>query len=144
MTAPKFKYEGLIAPCGMNCGICIGHLREKNPCSGCFKTDDVNKPKVCRSCKIVNCDLLIEAGSGFCFDCKKYPCIRLRNLDDRDRTNYGMSMIENLAYIKSQGLKEFLKNEEVKWKCKGCGAGLSVHRDICLICKTEINKNSCQ
>jgi hypothetical protein len=143
MTAIAFKYEGLIAPCGMNCGLCIGHLREKKPCSGCFKIDDVNTPKVCRSCKIVNCDLLAETVSGFCFDCKRYPCTRLKNLDKRYRTNYGMSMIENLANIKSQGLKEFLKNEEVKWKCTVCGAGLCVHRDFCLNCKTKINKNAC-
>jgi len=143
MTAIAFKYNGLIAPCGMNCGLCIGHLREKQLCGGCFKIDDENKPKVCRSCKIVNCDLLTETESGFCFDCKKYPCTRLKNLDKRYRTNYGMSMIENLIYINNHGLEEFLKNEEDKWKCWVCGAGLSVHRDFCLNCKTEINKNAC-
>jgi len=143
MTTPTFKYNGLIAPCGMNCGLCIGHLREKRPCGGCFKIDDKNKPKVCRSCKIVNCDLLAETKSGFCYDCEKYPCTRLKNLDKRYRTNYGMSMIENLAYIKDYGLNKFLRNEEDKWKCKVCGAGLSVHRDFCLNCITKINKNAC-
>jgi hypothetical protein len=143
MTDIAFKYNGLIAPCGMNCGLCIGHLREKKPCAGCFKLDDANKPNVCRSCIIVNCDLLAGTESGFCFDCEKYPCTRLKNLDKRYRTNYGMSMIENLAYIKDHGLEEFLKNEQDKWKCKVCGAGLSVHRDFCLNCKAEINKNAC-
>jgi hypothetical protein len=143
MTTKTLKYNGLIAPCGMNCGLCIGHLREKRPCGGCFKIDDENKPKVCRSCKIVNCDLLAETESGFCYDCVKYPCTRLKNLDKRYRTNYGMSMIENLAYINDYGLEKFLNNEEERWKCKVCGAGLSVHRDFCLNCKTEINKNAC-
>jgi len=137
-----FIYSGLIAPCGMNCGLCIGHLREKRPCSGCFKIDDKNKPKVCRSCKIVNCDLLVESESGFCYDCKKYPCVRLKNLDKRYRANYGMSMIENLTNIKDHGLEKFLKNEEERWKCKVCGSGVSVHRDFCLNCKTVINKNA--
>ena len=58
MTAVRSKYNGLIAPCGMNCGLCIGYLREKKPCGGCFKKDDENKPKQCRSCVIVNCELL--------------------------------------------------------------------------------------
>ena len=142
MTTPALKYNGLIAPCGMNCGLCIGHLREKRPCGGCFKIDDKNKPKVCRSCKIVNCDLLAETKSGFCYDCEKYPCTRLKNLDKRYRINYGMSMIDNLEYIKDYGLNKFLRNEEDKWKCKVCGAGLSVHRDFCLNCKTKINKNA--
>lgn len=133
------KYRGLIAPCGMNCGLCIGHLREKRPCGGCFKSDDENKPKVCRSCVIVNCDLLSGTESGFCYDCERYPCTRLKNLDKRYQTKYRMSMIENLAYIKNQGLGKFLKNEEDRWKCKVCGSGLSVHRDFCLNCKTEIS-----
>ncbi|MDD5456566.1 MAG: hypothetical protein PHV30_05985 [Candidatus Margulisbacteria bacterium] len=29
----------LIAPCGMNCAICLGYLREKNKCPGCSETD---------------------------------------------------------------------------------------------------------
>ncbi len=137
-----FKYANLIAPCGMNCGLCIGYLREKRPCGGCFKKNDDNKPKICRSCVIVNCDLLSNNKSVFCYDCEKYPCTRLKNLDKRYRTKFGMSMIENLAYIKNHGLERFLTNEEEKWKCKVCGSGLSVHRDYCINCKTEISKNA--
>ncbi len=55
-----------------------------------------------------------------------------------------MSMIENLAYIQNHSLEKFLKNEEEKWKCKVCGCGLSVHRDYCINCKTEISKNAFQ
>ena len=133
----SLKYNGMIAPCGMNCGLCIGHLREKRPCGGCFRNDDENKPTVCRSCIIVNCPLLTETTSGFCYECPKFPCTRLKNLDKRYRTKYGMSMLENLAHIKSQGMEAFLKKEEEKWKCKVCGAGLSAHRDYCLICKAQ-------
>lgn len=142
MKDVELRYIGLIAPCGMNCGLCIGYLREKKPCSGCHKTDDKNKTESCRNCVIVNCDLLTKTKSGFCFDCEKYPCVRLRNLDKRYRTKYGMSMIENLAYIQDHGLDEFIKLEQEKWKCKVCGAGLSVHRKFCLNCKTEINRTS--
>ena len=137
-----YRYSHLIAACGMNCGLCIGYLREKNPCGGCFKKDDENKPKVCRSCSIVNCDYLAETGSGFCYECEKYPCTRLKNLDKRYRTKYGMSMIENLSYIRDKGLNVFLMNEEVRWTCENCGSGISVHRGFCLNCKTEIRKNT--
>jgi len=141
MTDISLRYIGLIAPCGMNCGLCIGHLREKKPCSGCYKIDDKNKPQACRSCQIVNCGKLAGTESGFCYDCEIYPCARLKNLDKRYRTKYGMSMTDNLAYIKDHGLEKFLTNEQEKWKCKVCGVGLSVHRDFCLNCKTEIKKN---
>ncbi len=129
----------LIAPCGMNCGICIGYLREKRPCGGCFKTNDDNKPNVCRSCKIVNCEFLAETGSGFCYDCKKYPCARLKNLDKRYRTKYGMSMIENLGNIKKFGIEKFVESEQNRWKCSDCGELLCVHRFSCLKCGSKRN-----
>ena len=48
----------LIAQCGMNCAICMGHLlREKNKCPGC-RGNDANKPKNCVRCVIINCDFL--------------------------------------------------------------------------------------
>lgn len=121
----------------MNCGLCIGHLRDKRPCGGCFKLDDKNKPEHCRSCSIVNCELLARTDSGFCYDCEKYPCTRLKRLDDRYRTKYGMSMMENLSYIQTQGMEKFLINEELRWTCKECGSGLCVHRTFCLNCKAE-------
>ncbi len=31
----------LIAPCGMNCGTCLGYLREKNKCVGCRLKSDI-------------------------------------------------------------------------------------------------------
>ncbi|MDA3927640.1 MAG: DUF3795 domain-containing protein [Prolixibacteraceae bacterium] len=139
-NSSSLSYQNLIAPCGMNCGICIGHLRDKKPCAGCFKKDDKNKPSQCRSCGIANCENLIKTESGFCYDCIKYPCARLRQLDKRYRTNYGMSMIANLENIKTNGLSYFLNHEESKWKCKVCGAGVSVHRSFCLKCKNELNR----
>ena len=133
----ELRYADMIAPCGMNCGICIGHLREKSPCGGCFRKDDENKPLNCRSCSIANCEFLARTESGFCYDCVKYPCTRLKRLDKRYRTKYGMSMIENLAFIRESGLEEFIKKEGTRWACKECGSGISVHRAHCPNCKAE-------
>ena len=134
----KYRYQDLIATCGMNCGLCIGLLRKKNPCGGCFKKDDKNKPQACRSCAIVNCKRLAEAESAFCYDCDKYPCARLKKLDSRYRTKYGMSMIDNLNFIKENGMERFLENEQNRWTCKECNSGVSVHRKHCLNCKAEL------
>jgi hypothetical protein len=128
------KYQGMIAPCGMNCGLCIGHLRKRKPCGGCLGNNDINKPDGCKSCTVVTCEHLAKTESGFCYECPKYPCRRLKTLDKRYSTKYGMSMFENLAFIKENGLENFLKLEEKKWTCPNCGSGLSVHRDNCLIC----------
>lgn len=124
----------LIAPCGMNCGICLGYLRSKNKCPGCRELDEA-KPGYCRKCIIVNCNILKNKGMRFCSNkCEEYPCKRLKNLDKRYRTKYGMSMLENLENIREFGIRKFVKDEQERWKCKKCGKTLCVHRDKCLNC----------
>ena len=105
---------GLIAPCGMNCNLCIGYLREKNRCPGCNNID--NKSNYHIRCIIRNCKILQQNKWKYCSSkCDKFPCTRLKNLDKRYRTKYGMSMIENLHHIEENGIKEFVRQEEKKW-----------------------------
>ena len=104
----------LIAPCGMNCHLCIGYLREKNRCPGCNNIDFKSRSHV--KCIIRNCPILQQNKWEYCSSkCAKYPCTRLKNLDKRYRSKYGMSMIENLNYIEDNGIKDFIKQEEQKW-----------------------------
>jgi len=123
----------LIAPCGMNCALCIGYLRERNPCSGCGG-DDGRKPKHCVICRIKNCSELNAHDKAFCFECPKFPCARLRQLDNRYRTKYRMSMIENLECIRELGLDGFIVREKERWECPECGGIVCVHRDDCISC----------
>ncbi len=48
----------LIAPCGMDCGICIGHLRDRKTCPGCNDPDDSAKAHHCAACTIKRCEQL--------------------------------------------------------------------------------------
>ena len=127
----------LIAPCGMNCCICIAFLREKNKCTGC-RGSDANKPSTRKRCMIKTFSRL---NSEFCYDCEDFPCDKLYHLDERYRTKYHMSMIENLKSIKTNGIKDFLKQEEDKWKCPGCGGVICCHNGICFGCGSEKMKN---
>jgi hypothetical protein len=130
----------LIAPCGMNCGICIAQLRAKNTCPGC-RIIYASKPKTRANCRISHCSLLSATDSGFCYDCSEYPCERLKQLDKRYRTKYNMSMIENLDNIKSLGLGRFLQNEQERWRCHNCGGLICVHRGFCLNCEGKQKMN---
>jgi hypothetical protein len=123
----------MIAPCGMNCGVCIGHLREKNRCAGCLAAG-ADKVKHCAVCRIRNCGEAGNPKSGSCIRCAKFPCLLIRHLDKRYRTRYGMSMIENLENIREIGLREFVVREKVRWRCPHCGGILSVHRPNCISC----------
>lgn len=127
----------LIAPCGMNCRLCMAYQRNKNKCNGCLN-DTGYKAKSCSNCIIKNCSVIQNNKSGFCYECDKYPCRRLKELDKRYKTKYNMSMIENLDYISQFGIEEFLQREEVRWACKKCGNIVCVHHFICNNCKTQI------
>jgi hypothetical protein len=131
------KFQGsLIAPCGMNCGICVAFLRERNSCPGC-RGPDAGKTATRRDCRIKNCATFHEGEARFCFACESFPCDRLRHLDKRYRTKYHMSMIENLEHIKANGIKRFLRDEEKRWTCASCGGTICVHKGCCCNCGKE-------
>jgi len=130
----------LIAPCGINCSICIAYLREKNICPGC-RTNTINKPITRAQCKIKNCNELNKNKLKFCFECKKFPCERIKHMDKRYRTRYSMSTIENLENIKTFGVNDFVKNEKIRWTCSQCGGTICVHRGYCYNCGKNYVKN---
>jgi hypothetical protein len=106
----------LIAPCGMNCNLCMAFLRDKNTCPGCRNGTKENKPKTRIRCIIKNCEQLKKNNWKYCSDkCEKFPCKRLKDLDKRYRNKYQMSMIENLENIKKLGIRKFIEKEKKRW-----------------------------
>ncbi len=104
----------LIAPCGMNCGICKAFLRGDNPCRGCRDAEQ-DKPKTRVNCRLRVCE---KRSGNFCCRCAEFPCERLQRLDHRYRTKYGMSEIENLEFIRKNGIRKFVAVERRKWVTK--------------------------
>jgi hypothetical protein len=123
----------MMAPCGMDCGLCIAHIRAKGRCDGCHGADS-SKPNHCVVCAIKNCEGIAAGDSGFCYECATFPCRRLRDLDKRYRTKYSMSMLDNLRAIQESGLDAFVAAESQRWTCPGCGEMLSVHKEQCIHC----------
>ncbi len=123
----------LIAPCGMNCGLCRGYQRTRNPCPGC-RADDRGKPKTRTACRIKIYAASRGARRNSCAGCPKLPCFWLTRLDRRYRTKYGMSMIDNLRSIEAAGLRAFVEREKTRWACPGCGQMLCVHQAACPGC----------
>lgn len=128
----------MVAPCGINCSVCIAHMKSKNYCPGCHSLSGITR-KSCLNCVIKNCEHLKETSSGFCYDCAQFPCRRLKQLDKRYRNNYKTSLIENLQIIQQQGLPVFLKSENKKWTCSNCGQTVSIHHNTCLNCNALVN-----
>jgi len=136
MQRGKFTPK-LIAPCGMNCGICKTYLaysrgipKEKGKishCSGCLLRD--------KNCFIKRgCKKLRQGEFKFCFECNDMPCENLDRIDRRYRERYHMSMVENLKELKEKGMKQFLKSQEEKYECPKCGDVISIHDGKCYTC----------
>ena len=137
--------EELIAPCGMNCGICSGYLAFTNDvksqgikmpyCTGCRARD-----KQCAFLK-KRCHQLMSGQVQFCYECADFPCENLCKLDKGYRANFRMSMIENLEAIRENGMVQFLEKQEEKWKCPECGGVICCHNGICFSCGLDLLKN---
>jgi len=134
--------EDLIAPCGMNCSLCV---------SWQFGQKDLNRlgfhRKYCPGCipRGEHCtfmgDRCGKLGKGlvrFCTECGEYPCRRLKDLDRRYRTSYHMSMLENLEEIRERGMEAFLRSQEVRWRCPSCGGVICCHNGLCLSCSAGV------
>lgn len=138
MSNPVRFDKSQIAPCGMNCGTCLGFLREKKKCPGC-RVNYGDKAVSVQRCIITKCVFLEKTKSKFCYECEKFPCRRLKQLDKRYRTKYNTSFIENLLMIKEKGIKAFLAFETKRRSCPDCGSTLCVHRTFCPECKISLN-----
>ena len=136
--------ETLIAPCGMNCGVCVSYLAmktdlkkkgyKKKYCAGC-------RPRG-KNCTFMQkqCELLGKGLVRFCYECLDYPCRRLKALDTRYLTKYHMSMIENLDFLKEHGMAKFLEKEAAKWQCPECGGVICCHNGLCFKCDLDIKR----
>lgn len=134
-------HSKLIAPCGMNCALCGAYLAYKNDlkskkinhtyCKGC-RPENKNCSLVKRRCKLV-----AKGEVEYCFECKDFPCSSIHQLDERYKKFYRMSEIENLNYIKKNGVRKFIKWQEEKWKCEKCGELISCHNGICYNCDSD-------
>ncbi len=126
----------LIAPCGMNCRICVGYFGftmggrvRKQRCPGC-------RPRN-KNCSFLkkHCARLRKGEIEFCGDCADFPCQPLENLDKTYRDRYNMSMIENLRNIQEQGMEIFLAQQKERYACPECGQITCVHTKRCYSCR---------
>ena len=131
----------LIAPCGMNCALCAGYLASKND----VKSKGIRMP-YCAGCRPRNkqcaflkkrCTKLLTNKVNYCFECNDFPCKNLEKLDKRYSTFFRMSMIENLQFIKDQGIARFIEQDMTKWKCPSCGETICCHNGICFSCDLD-------
>ena len=128
----------LIAPCGMNCSICVAFFgytmqgkQRKLKCPGCRP-----RGKHCSWIK-EKCQKLAKHELEYCYECIDFPCETLQDLDRNYRQKYNMSIIDNLNYIKENGPQAFLQAQTEKYTCPSCGSLVCVHTNKCYNCEAK-------
>ena len=126
----------LIALCGMNCRLCVAYFgytmngkKRKSQCTGCNQSN--------KHCAFVKkrCKNPAMENISYCYKCEYFPCENLEKLDKGYRERFKMSMIDNLNFIKENGINDFLKSQEEKYKCAECGGVICVHDGKCYTCE---------
>jgi hypothetical protein len=128
----KLNRADLIAPCGINCRLCHAYVRERNSCPGC-RAAHVFASEGGRHCSL-RCERLAAGAFNHCSECDEFPCTRLLHLHKRYRTRYAASPLSNLAAIRANGIRRFVRAENEKWACPHCGSMLCMHKPECLSC----------
>ena len=123
----------LIAPCGLNCAACYAHLRRRNACPGC-RVNDADKSVNRVRCRMRTCKEMHGTGRKYCFQCSHMPCETLERLDKRYRSKYYARPIENLVFIKKNGIRKFLQSENERWKCLACKGKVCAQTNCCVAC----------
>ena len=132
--------DQLIAPCGMNCAICSNYLALKND----VRAKGVKLP-YCKGCRPRNkqcsfvkkkCSKLLKGSLTFCFECENFPCELLFKLS-KGYEKYKINMVDNLYYIKQNGLEAFLEKEKKKWECPKCKKTICCHNGVCYFCNLQ-------
>ncbi len=127
----------LISPCGMYCGLCSSYLAYINNipkkrsilhCKGCRPRN-----KQCAYLK-KRCSLLMNNKVKYCFECKNYPCDRLKHTDERYKKSFNHSILKNLEMIKKNGEEYFFEYLKTNYKCDRCNGIISVHSNKCFHC----------
>ncbi|MBR4131438.1 MAG: DUF3795 domain-containing protein, partial [Oscillospiraceae bacterium] len=76
----------MMAPCGLDCSLCLFAHNKEKPCPGCNAESDA-KPEFCTKwCRIIPCEKRVMNGYRYCDECPDFPCGDLEKLEERYMT----------------------------------------------------------
>jgi len=150
---------GLLAPCGLYCGVCgvyyatqdenekflqkllkvyqggipqLAHLTTEDlRCDGCL-SDRVSY--FCRVCAIKSCTK--EKGYAGCHECAEFPCPHVESF----AMPVGKKVIlRAIPYWREHGTEKWVRDEESRYACPGCGHRLFRGAKRCNECGISVD-----
>jgi hypothetical protein len=159
VTAPEqIKPEKLAATCGLYCGACsiLAAIRKKDPelleliasgvadylghpvegkdlaCEGCLsKVVAV----MCRECRLRAC--AFERGLTHCAQCDDFPCQQIIDFNN-DGLRHHSEVLDNIRRQREIGLGAWVKEQEERWRCPGCGCVVDWYAVRCPTCDATL------
>ncbi len=92
----------------------------RTPAAFCFGGD----------CEVKTC--AEHRGVAFCPDCADYPCNRIRR--SRVGESYRRLLSADAGRLHEVGVSAWLREQDVKWRCSGCGAKVPAGSESCPAC----------
>jgi hypothetical protein len=123
----------MIAVCGVNCLACSAYLNKKNACPGCRASEKEHNRKSCISCVKRKC--AFDKGLRWCFECKQFPCPKIKGLSKRYTQNYGIDLVQNGLEARKD-MDSFLSEQRKYFVCETCGGIIDQHHQKCSECGT--------
>jgi hypothetical protein len=87
--------------------------------------------KSCRNCVKKKC--AFDKGLQWCFECSRFPCTRIKSLNQRYQQNYDIDLVQNGLDAK-QDMDAFLQAQKERFTCKSCGGIIDQHHRRCSEC----------
>ncbi|MBN1319549.1 MAG: DUF3795 domain-containing protein [Thermoleophilia bacterium] len=100
-------------------------------CDGCLSGGRLANH--CQTCEIRLCAAGKQSDSR-CSVCEELPCYRITNLMRMGDYLHRDEYLPNLKKIRELGVKEWVKNEEERWRCRQCGLPMSWYDAKCARC----------
>jgi len=156
--------EHLAAACGTYCGACLAYIAKHSKdeqtgrkgetgsssdhrkalknvppadwmdgllCDGCLSGGVLANH--CQTCEIRLCAADRQSDSR-CSDCEELPCHRITNLMAMGDYLHRDEYLPNLKKMRELGVKEWVKDEEERWRCPQCGLPMSWYDAKCARC----------
>lgn len=146
--------EHLAAVCGLYCGACglyrarhdnnpeqleeiiktvserWGIPAEEEDCDGCLSGGKLSP--YCRTCPIMRCPST-TIGVKRCSDCPHFPCTMITSFNN-DGVRHHAEVFANIKRQREIGVAAWLKEQEQRWQCQGCGTPMAWYTRVCYKC----------
>lgn len=153
---PRIVDPRLVGRCGMYCGHCHIHRAYKDSpalrvklaakhrcpvaavkCDGCQVSQTrgwTGDPNWGKNCRILRC--LASKNLRFCYECSIWPgCPGWSELAE-SRLMFGVDLKANLEMLRAGRVREWLEEQDSRWRCIHCQAPIPVSTEVgvCLKC----------